>query len=60
MINITYLIPIDSLGGSEVVAARGVINISIPFFDFDIQYLCKDISELLRFIKHNMIRFLKK
>ena len=46
MINITYLIPLDSLGGGVEVAAKGVRNISNPNFNFNVEYICKDKSEL--------------
>ena len=46
MVNIIYLIPIDSLGGGVEVAAKGVKDISNPYFDFDVEYICKNTSEL--------------
>ena len=46
MINITYLIPLDSLGGGVEVAAKGVKNISNPNFNFNVEYICQDKTEL--------------
>jgi len=46
MINITYLIPVDSLGGGVEVAAKGVREISNDRFKFNVEYICKDKSEL--------------
>ena len=46
MINITYLIPVDSLGGGVEVAAKGVRDISNDRFKFNVEYICKDKTEL--------------
>jgi glycosyltransferase involved in cell wall biosynthesis len=46
MINIIYLIPLDSLGGGVEVAAKGVKSITHNRFNFDVKYICKEKSEL--------------
>ena len=42
MINITYLIPLDSIGGGVEVAAKGVRKISNDYFKFNVEYLSFD------------------
>tara|TARA_B110000211_G_C14058339_1_gene544393 strand:- start:652 stop:1659 length:1008 start_codon:yes stop_codon:yes gene_type:complete len=46
MINIIYLIPLDSLGGGVEVAAKGVKSITHHRFNFNVKYICKEKSEL--------------
>jgi glycosyltransferase involved in cell wall biosynthesis len=49
MINITYLIPLDSIGGGVEVAAKGVRKISNDYFKFNVEYIYKDKKELFNF-----------
>jgi glycosyltransferase involved in cell wall biosynthesis len=46
MKKIIYLIPIDSLGGGVEVAAKGVRNLDNSEYSFNVEYICKDKSEL--------------
>ena len=49
MINITYLIPLDSLGGGVEVAAKGVKNISNLKSNFNVEYIFKNKTDLFKF-----------
>ena len=46
MLNIIYLIPLDTVGGGVEVAAKKVKVIQNKSFNFNVEYICKDKSEL--------------
>ena len=46
MINITYLIPVDSISGGVEVAVKNVRDISNNKYQFNIEYIFKNKSEI--------------
>ena len=48
--NITYLIPLDSLGGGVEVAAKGLKDLPDSNFNFNVEYIYKNKAELFDFL----------